>query len=174
MKEENQSKLYGFFSRDAMPEGTEPLANFKLGKYLGKWYDIAHMNFRHEGVESTNVYVIYSNREDGLAGVNNNAFVQDKQEWYSRVGKAKFRGSVDVGALDVTFNDLKWAGYNVVALDENYTYALVFGRSLDFMWMLSRTKSMPENIKQKYLDLATSIGYDISKLSWTIHDRDDV
>lgn len=169
----DKSTQFGIFSRDAMPEGTKPIENFDLNKYLGKWYDIARMNFKHEGADSTNVYLVYSLREDGMVNVNNNAYLEDKQEWYSRQGKAKFRGPQNIGALDVSFDGIKWAGYNVVAIDGNYEYALVFGRNLDFMWMLSRTKTMPDTIKNKYLEMAKSIGYNTEDLVYTIHNRED-
>ncbi len=114
----------------------------------------------------------YSAREDGLVGVKNNAYLEDKQEWHSRVGKAKFRGEPNIGALAVTFDNIKWSGYNVMAVNDDYKYALVFGRNLDLMWILSRTKKIPDTIKEKYLKQAQDSGYDTSKLVYTIHDRD--
>ncbi len=167
------TKILGVFDRDAIPEGAKPLDDFKLEKYLGKWYDISHMHFDNEGPESTNVVVQYSMRSDGMVKVHNSAYLEDKQQWYSRVGKAKFRGEPNVAALAVTFDDIKWSGYNVIAQDDDYKYALVYGRKLDFMWILSREKTMPQDIKQKYLDMATENGYDVTKLVDTVHDRDD-
>ena len=60
-----------------------------------------------------------------------------------------------------------------MALDENYHYALVAGKNLDYLWILSRTKTIPENIKTEYLKIANEIGYDTSKLIWVKHDRND-
>ncbi len=174
MTDVNKTSTLGIFTRDAIPEGAKPIENFQVRKYLGKWYDIARMTFEHEGPESSNVYLIYYSREDGLVGVNNNAYLDDRGEWYSRVGKAKFRGEANLGALAVYFDDLQWSGYNVMAIDGDYEYALVFGRNTDLMWMLSRTKTMPDDIKQKYLKMAEEIGYDTSKLVFTKHDREDV
>ena len=61
----------------------------------------------------------------------------------------------------------------MISLDENYQYALIAGKNLDYIWILSRTKEIPENIKTKYLKLASEIGYDTSKLIWVNHDRTD-
>ncbi len=173
MSNPDKTSTLGIFSRDALPEGAKPIENFELEKYLGTWYDIARMTFRNEKENSSNVYVQYGTREDGLVSVKNNAYLEDKQEWHSRIGKAKFRGEPNVGALAVTFDNIKWAGYNVMSVDEDYSYALVFGRNIDLMWMLSRTKSLPEAIKEKYLSMAEEIGYDTSKLIYTVHDRED-
>jgi apolipoprotein D and lipocalin family protein len=75
--------------------------------------------------------------------------------------------------LKVSFFGPFYSGYNVVALDENYQYALVAGKNLDYLWILSRTKDIPETIKTDYLKIAEEIGYDTSKLIWVTHDRDD-
>jgi apolipoprotein D and lipocalin family protein len=66
-----------------------------------------------------------------------------------------------------------YAGYNVVALDENYQYALIAGKNLDYLWILSRTKHIPKQVKTNYLKLAERIGYDTSKLIWVKHNRND-
>jgi len=46
----------------------------------------------------------------------------------------------------------------VIALDENYQYALIAGKNLDYLWILSRTKELPEEIKTEYLKIAEEIG----------------
>ena len=61
----------------------------------------------------------------------------------------------------------------MVALDENYQYALIAGKDLDYLWILSRTKTIPEDVKTKYLKIAEEIGYDTSKLIWVKHDKTD-
>ncbi|MGZ5210273.1 MAG: lipocalin family protein, partial [Kaistella sp.] len=53
---------------------------------------------------------------------------------------------------------------------ENYKYALVAGNSLDYLWILSREKTIPENIKQRFLEKAKSLGYNTSNLIWVKHD----
>jgi apolipoprotein D and lipocalin family protein len=61
----------------------------------------------------------------------------------------------------------------VIALDENYQYALIAGKNLDYLWILSRTKELPDEIKTEYLKIAEEIGYDTSRLIWVKHDKDD-
>ena len=79
----------------------------------------------------------------------------------------------NIVALKVSFFGPFYSGYNVVALDENYQYALIAGKDLDYLWILSRTKTIPENIKTKYLKIAQEIGYDTSKLIWVKRDKTD-
>lgn len=62
-------------------------------------------------------------------------------------------------------------GYNVIALDVDYRYALVAGKDLDLLWILSRETTIPADIKDKYLQIAAEIGYDTSDLIWVEHNQ---
>lgn len=66
-----------------------------------------------------------------------------------------------------------YSGYNIIALDENYQYALVAGKDLDYLWLLSRKTTMPESIKADYLARAKDIGYDTEELIWVDHKRSE-
>ena len=84
---------------------------------------------------------------------------------------AKFRGNKNTAALKVSFFGPFYSGYNVIALDDDYKYALVAGKSLKYLWILSREKAIPENIKTAYLKIAQDIGYNTSKLIWVEHNK---
>lgn len=73
--------------------------------------------------------------------------------------------------LKVSFFRPFYAGYNVIALDENYQYALIAGSSTKYLWILSRITTIPDDIKEKYLNLAKSIGYNIDDLVWVNQSR---
>ncbi|WP_291096157.1 lipocalin family protein, partial [Empedobacter sp. UBA7252] len=109
----------------------------------------------------------------GNLKVFNSGFNKEKQAWKQVIGKAKFRENEQIGKLKVSFFGPFYAGYNVIALDENYQYALVIGKNLNYLWILSRTKDIPDNIKTNFLALASEIGYDISNLIWVEHNRND-
>lgn len=156
----------------SIPKKAKAVENFNVGQYLGTWYEIARFDFRFEK-DLDNVSAQYSLNEDGNVIVLNSGFNYKKEEWKKADGLAKFRGDKNVAALKVSFFGPFYAGYNVVALDENYQYALIAGKSLDYLWILSRTKSIPEEIKSNYLRIAEDIGYDTSKLIWVKHDRND-
>jgi len=40
------------------------------------------------------------------------------------------------------------------------------------MWILSRTKTIPETIKSAYIKQARDLGYDIDALVWNKNNRD--
>ena len=68
--------------------------------------------------------------------------------------------------LKVSFFKPFWAGYNVIAVEDDYKHALVVGNNLKYLWILSREKKIPENVKNKFLDKAKEIGYNTSQLIW--------
>lgn len=161
-----------FNSCTSIPENVKAIENFDVHQYLGTWYEIARFDSRFEkGLD--NVSAQYSLNEKGNVIVLNSGYNRKKQEWKKADGLAKFRGDINVAALKVSFFGPFYSGYNVIALDENYQYALVAGKNLDYLWILSRTKHIPKQVKTNYLKLAERIGYDTSKLVWVNHNRND-
>lgn len=152
------------------PVKAEPVTNFNKEKYLGKWYEIARFDYRFEK-NMNNVTAEYSLRDDGKIRVFNRGYDTTAGKFKSSTGKAKFRGDDQTAALKVSFFGPFYAGYNVIAIDKDYQYALVAGENLDYLWILSRTTSIPENIKQQYLKLARSIGYMTEDLIWVEHNQ---
>ena len=59
-----------------------------------------------------------------------------------------------------------YGGYNVVALDENYQWAMVVGSSTDYLWVLSRTPTLPWHVREHLMERARALGVDVSKIVW--------
>ncbi len=154
------------------PENIAPVSGFDLNRYSGQWYEIARIDFFFEKGLS-NVTAHYSLNEDGSVKVVNRGFDVRKSEWKEAVGKAKFRGDSSVGALKVSFFGSFYAGYNVVAVEEDYSSALVCGKNTGYLWILSRTPSVSEEVKTRYLNLAKALDYDTGRLVWVEHDQSE-
>ena len=154
----------------SIPKNANPVQSFDIDKYLGDWYEIARFDFRFEK-NLDNVMAQYSLNDKMNVNVINSGYNFKKEKWVSAEGVAKFRGDKNTAALKVSFFGPFYSGYNVIALDDNYKYALVAGKDLNYIWILSREKSIPENIKTEYLNIAQEIGYDTSKLIWVKHDK---
>lgn len=152
-------------SAETAPKNVVPVSDFDVVSYLGKWFEIARLDFKHEK-DMSNVTAEYYLNDDGTLKVVNRGYDFVKGKWKESVGKAKFVGSPTVGALKVSFFGPFYSGYNVVAVDDNYQTALVVGKNYDYMWILSRTTSIPEDVKLAYLALATELGFDVNKLVW--------
>lgn len=153
-----------------IPKNATAVQNFDKSKYLGKWYEIARLDFKYErGLN--NVTAEYSLNENGTIKVDNKGYNVKKDKWEQSIGKAKFVKKDNVGMLKVSFFGPFYSGYNVIAVDPDYKYALVAGESLKYMWILSREKTIPESVKADYLIKAREIGYSVSDLVWVEHDK---
>jgi apolipoprotein D and lipocalin family protein len=148
-----------------IPKGVEAVKNFDQKSYLGTWYEIARMDYKWEhGLER--VTATYSLNDNGTIKVDNKGYDTRRGVWKQSVGKAKPAAAPDEGRLKVSFFGPFYAGYNVVALDKDYTYALVIGGSTDYMWILSREKTIPPAVKQRYVAKAKALGIKTEELIW--------
>lgn len=153
-----------------IPDKAVAVTNFDKAKYLGKWYEIARLDYKWEK-DLNNVTAEYSLNDNGTIKVDNKGYDVKKDKWEESIGKAKFVKKDNVGMLKVSFFGPFYSGYNVVAVDKNYKYALVAGESLKYMWILSRETTIPESVKADFLIKAQEIGYKISDLVWVKHDK---
>ncbi len=146
-----------------VPEGTQPVTDFRIDHYLGQWYEIARLDHGFEsGLEC--VTANYSLRDDGDIRVINRGYDPEEQRWESAEGRASFAGEPDVGHLKVSFFGPFYAGYSVLALDPDYQHALVAGPDRDYLWILSRQPTMPAATYSAYLDRAQALDFPVDEL----------
>jgi len=162
--------LLAFNSCSTIPKGAMAVKPFDKDRYLGKWYEIARMDFRFER-NLNNTTANYSINTNGSIKVENRGFNYKSKQWKLAVGKAKFVGEQNIAMLKVSFFGPFYAGYNVIALDNEYKYALVAGQNLKYLWILSRETTIPEDVKQNYLKIAENLGFKTSMLLWVEHDK---
>lgn len=94
-----------------------------------------------------------------------------KGQWKESIGKAKFVNEATEARLKVSFFGPFYGGYNVIALDPDYQYALISGSSLEYLWILSRTTSIPDDVKESYLKVARELGFKTENLIWVEHSK---
>lgn len=163
--------IFNLNSCVSIPKNAKPFENFEVNRYLGTWFEIARFDFRFEK-NLDNTAAQYSLDSRGNVKLLNSGHNFKTGKWRSAEGVAKFRKNKTTAALKVSFFGPFYSGYNVIALDSNYQYALIAGNNLDYLWFLSRTKTMPEDIKKDYLRIAQELGYDTSKLIWVKQDKE--
>lgn len=154
-------------SRPTIPEGVAAVRPFDLASYLGKWYEIARFDFGFEKNGLSHVTAEYTLDGNGRIMVVNRGYDPHTKRWKVARGKARLVGADDEAMLKVSFFGPFYAGYNVVAIDRHYRYALVVGRNRDYLWLLSREKDMPDRVAREYLDKAAGMGFDLSRVVWT-------
>ncbi|RZM80405.1 lipocalin [Pseudoalteromonas rubra] len=147
-----------------MPQGVQPVGNFELNRYLGKWYEIARLDHSFERGLSK-VTAQYSMRDDGGVKVINRGFNAEENQWREAEGKAFFVNQDDEAYLKVSFFGPFYGAYVVFELDhDNYQYAFVSGPDTDYLWLLSRTPQVDQAIIDKFVRMADERGFDTDSL----------
>ena len=154
-----------------IPENVKPVDNFKLEKYLGKWYEIARLDHSFErGL--TRITADYSLRDDGGVRVLNRGYSAKKNAWKEAEGKAYFVKGSDQGYLKVSFFGPFYGSYIVFGLDhEKYQYSLVCGPDKSYLWILARGPKINEDLKNSLIEKAAASGFETSNLIFVDHDE---
>jgi apolipoprotein D and lipocalin family protein len=154
-----------------VPDNVQPVKNFELEKYLGKWYEIARLDHSFERGLS-HVTADYTMRKDGGVKVLNRGYSTEKRSWKQAEGKAYFVESPDQGYLKVSFFGPFYGSYIVFGLDhKNYQYSLVSGPNKSYLWILARKPMLNDYIKSSLIKKAADAGFDTSKLIFVDHSK---
>ena len=146
------------------PDNITPVNNFHADKYLGKWYEIARSdNSFEKGM--TNVYAEYSLNKDSTIKVTNSGIDPIKKKRVYANGVAKFVENSNVGYLKVSFFRPFYGAYVIFYLDD-YKYAYVAGPNTNYVWLLSRTPTVPASVKKDFITKTKSLGFDTGSLIW--------
>jgi apolipoprotein D and lipocalin family protein len=140
-----------------------------LGRYAGKWYEIAAfpMFFQRRCVGDTTAE--YAAGPDGGIKVVNRCRTEDGFD--EAVGKAWVVEGSGNSRLKVSFFWPFRSDYWILGLDEGYRWAVVGNPDRKYLWVLSRTPQLPKEELDKALESAASQGFDLSRLKYTGHER---
>lgn len=154
-----------------IPSGVEAVRGFNVGRYQGRWYEIARLDHSFERGLS-NVSATYTLRGDGGIDVLNRGFDKRSGRWKEARGRAYFLGDSTVGRLKVTFFWPFYGGYNVISLDsKKYSYALVCGSNRSYLWILARDKALSREVIDKLVKAAKDSGFNVEGLIFVEHDN---
>lgn len=154
------------------PAGIQPVTGFDVQRYSGQWYEIARLDHRFERGMS-DVQAHYSPQPDGSVTVRNRGFDTAAGRWKEALGRARFNADPGTASLKVSFFGPFYGGYHVVALDPAYRWAMVAGNDRDYLWLLARERSLPQEVTTRLLQQAQALGFDTSKLIWVSQQRLD-
>jgi apolipoprotein D and lipocalin family protein len=144
----------------------EVVSHVDLEKYLGKWYEIAHLPFRFED-DCTDITATYSLSRDGNVSVLNECLRDGKLK--QAKGKAKVVDKNTGAKLKVTFFWPFSADYWIIDLGKDYDYAVVGTPNRKYLWILSRTPQMDEKLFSQLIESVKSKGFDVNNLIKTSH-----
>lgn len=144
------------------------VGNVDITLYVGKWYEIASFPQRFQkGCHCTTAeytltdkeYVIVENRcnKDSINGKE--SYIKGKAFIVKNTGNAK---------LKVQFFWPFRGKYWIIDLAEDYSYAVVGHPNRKYLWILSRTSKIDQEIYNGILKRIKDKGFDLSKLKMTI------
>jgi apolipoprotein D and lipocalin family protein len=143
----------------------EVVPHVELEKYLGKWYEIAHLPAKfQEGCNETTA--TYTLSKDGSISVLNQSIKNGKMK--QAKGKAKVVDRKSNAKLKVTFFWPFYGDYWIIALGDDYDYAVVGTPNRKYLWILSRTPQMDDKLYSQLIEYAKSKGFDVNKLIKTL------
>jgi apolipoprotein D and lipocalin family protein len=146
-----------------------PVQNLDLARYAGQWHEIAHLPlfFQRQCVDT--ITATYTALADGTIGVHNACRTKDGSIDTAEGIARKVAGKP--GALQVRFAPAwlswlpwVWADYWVIDLDPNYQWAVVGSPSRKYLWILSRSPSMPRAQFDELRKRAAQRGYPENEL----------
>ena len=134
------------------------VTNLDINRYMGRWYEIARFDHPFErGMERC--VADYRLLPDGSVEVLNSGYKEGKH----RVSRGKAKKTSLPGELKVTFFIFP-APDKVMELGDNYEWSIVGSSSPNYLWILSRTPTLPDSVQVDLLERCKRRGYDIEEL----------
>ena len=139
-----------------------------LGRYVGTWYEIASFpqSFQRGCTATTATYTL---RGDGDIDVLNRCRKGglDGEEKSAR-GRARVVDRTSNAKLEVSFFRPLWGDYFIVDLADDYSHVAVGHPGRDYLWILSRARTMPDATYQGILERLRAQGYETNRLVRTL------
>ena len=166
MRKRTTALLGGLLATVAMAASMPPLqtvGHVDLNRYIGKWYEIARYPNRFERSCDHDVTAEYSIRTDGKIRVENSCVTAEGKPKQSE-GTAIIVDKETNAKLKVTFFWPFYGKYWVIDLGQEYEFAVVGEPSRDYLWILSRSPTLPDATYLKILSRLNEQGYQPSKV----------
>jgi len=159
-----------FAARRASAE-TGPLrvvSRVDLARYTGTWYEIASFPQRFQK-GCTGSSASYRLRPDGRIEVVNRCWRDSLtgRETIAR-GRARVVDTATNAKLKVSFFWPFWGDYWIIDLGADYEYAVVGHPRRNYLWILSRTRTLAPGTYAGILRRLEAQGYDLGRLQRTL------
>lgn len=147
-----------------------------LSRYAGQWFEIARLPNRFQNKCVSDVMATYTVLGDDRLKVVNQCrkesgeitHVEGRARLASKSGP-NTKLKVRFAPAFLSFLPFVWGDYWIIELAPDYSYAVVGEPGRKYLWILSRTPQMDENILQELIRRAAAQGYDVGPLIKTRH-----
>lgn len=150
-----------FISCSSSPK-VEKNLNFTVERYLGKWYEIKRLDhsFERNLKNVTANYTLEKNNEISI--INRGIDEKNKERLFEAV--AKQTEVPNFFKVHPKNFPIVSAQYNVAWISDDYNYAIVTSSSYEYLWFLSRERTIPLNIYNSMLEKAKKLGFKVENL----------
>jgi apolipoprotein D and lipocalin family protein len=145
----------------------ETVQRVDLNRYLGRWYEIARLPNQFE-VDCVGVTADYALNADGsIKVVNTCRKTKLDGPVDTAEGRATIADATTKAKLSVTFFWPFAGDYWVIGLAEDYSWALVGEPSGRYLWLLARTPTIDDALREQLTEQLKAKGYNTGALYWT-------
>jgi apolipoprotein D and lipocalin family protein len=152
-------------NRNAETDSLQTVTNVDLLRYMGSWYEIAlYPQSFEKGCECTKAeYYLH----EGFVEVRNTCMKNGKIKKVK--GKAFVVPNSGNAKLKVQFFWPFKGDYWIIALDKDYTWAVVSSPDKNYLWILSRAPKMETVLYEKIVYDLVNLGFDKNRIQKTKH-----
>ncbi|KRG69991.1 lipocalin family protein [Pseudoxanthomonas dokdonensis] len=153
------------------------VAQLDLKRYAGEWHEIARLPMRYEKDCVGDITATYTINADGSIGVRNACRIAGGE---TKVSDGEARAVAGhPGRLQVRFAPswlswlpMVWADYWVLAIADDYSWALVGEPDRKYLWVLARDPVMSRPLLDSITARARGMGYKLDDLiiAAPVHD----
>lgn len=143
----------------------KPAEKIEIKRYLHEWHEIASFPFIFQR-GCTNTTAEYSLKENGDVKVLNTCLVNGK----TKIATGSAKKSKKSNVFKVGFPPFEFlrADYIILFVDEGYNHAVIGSSMKRYLWILSRSPSVDDDVYEFLVSIAEKEGYDVARLQRTI------
>ncbi|CAN5488176.1 lipocalin family protein [soil metagenome] len=158
------------FAQKGDKPALQTVQSVDLGRYVGKWYEIAKYPNRFQKKCVANTTADYTMKPNGKIEVRNECLLKngtsEKAVGDAKIADKKTNAKLKVrfapGAL--SFLPFVWGDYWIIDLDADYKYVAIGEPKRNYFWILSRTPTLDTSTYQNILRRAEKMGFDPAKV----------
>jgi apolipoprotein D and lipocalin family protein len=168
----------GFFASASITLAETPplstVSQLDLNRYLGRWHQVAFIPNRYQAQCVADTSAFYSRTDSGVISVTNRCRTSSGQ--YDQVtGEARIQKRwKNPAILEVRFAP-KWLGflpfvwgdYWVMAIEPDYSAALVGSPDRKVLWILARQPTLKDEVYKRFIDVAAREGFAVRSVQRT-------
>jgi apolipoprotein D and lipocalin family protein len=135
-----------------------------IERFMGDWYVIANIPTFLEK-EAYNAVETYALNDDGSIATT---FTFRKGGFDGEEKEFNPKGFISDTSTNATWGmRFVWpikADYRIIYVDDDYSKTVIARQKRDFIWIMARSPQIPDAEYQEMVELAESVGYDVSKI----------